>query len=234
MQGGAISLDQATEIAKAEASAPGSAKELLRIAKKESFHVLRDEARRTKLEAEQHQDLAERQRKARRASHHADELGMVNVHLALEPHIGAPIMARAEAEAQRLARAAKKSGSDKEPFERYLADAYAKLLEGSGKGSQAPRGRRPGDHEVAKRGGRTLSRARRKIPGVGPVAPETVKEIAKDAFLNGEFFDGKDLRNFDRFGRHHAVEVKVALELGEPPDFDGPKCIDCGNRFEPS
>ena len=161
MQGGAISLDQATEIAKAEASAPGSAKELLRIAKKESFHVLRDEARRTKLEAEQHQDLAERQRKARRASHHADELGMVNLHLALEPHIGAPIMARAEAEAQRLARAAKKSGSDKEPFERYLADAYAKLLEGSGKG----RAKRPEvvflvSHEVAKRGGRTLSRAR--------------------------------------------------------------------------
>ena len=135
-----------TRSLKAEASAPGAAKELLRIAKNESFHVLKDEARRTKLEAEQHRGLAERQRNARRASHHADELGMVNVHLAFEPHVGAPIMAKAEAEAQRLARAAKKSGSDKEPFERYLADAYAKLLEGSGKGqAEAPRGGHPGE-----------------------------------------------------------------------------------------
>ena len=23
----------------------------------------------------------------------------------------------------------------------------------------------------------------------------------------------------------------MALELGEPPDFDGVACIDCGNRF---
>ena len=87
-------------------------------------------------------------------------------------------------------------------------------------------------HEVAKRGWKDVKPGEMcKIPGVGPVAPETVKEIAKDAFLNGVFYDGKDLRNFNRFGRHHAVEVKVALELGEPPDFDGPKCIDCGNRF---
>ena len=230
---GEVSLDQATEIARAEEASPGSAKELLKIAKTESFHVLKDEARRTKLEAEQHRGLAERQRKARRASHHADELGMVNIHLAFEPHVGAPIMAKAEAEAQRLARAAKKSGSDKDTFDRYLADGYAKLLSGAGKG----RAKRPElvilvSHEVAKRGWKDVRKGEVcKIPGVGPVAPETVKEIAKDAFLNGVFYDGKDLRNFNRFGRHHAVEVKVALELGEPPDFDGPKCIDCGNRF---
>ncbi len=152
-QMGTISLDQATEIAKAEASAPGSAKELLRIAKKESFHVLRDEARRTKLEAEQHQGLAERQRKAKTASHHTGDLGMTHIHLAFQPHIGTPIMAKAEAEAQRLARAAKTSGGEVEPFERHLADAYAKLLTGSGKG----RSTRPElvilvSHEVAKTG----------------------------------------------------------------------------------
>jgi hypothetical protein len=40
---------------------------------------------------------------------------MVHIHMELEPHIGAPIVARAEAEAQRLARKAKAEGA-KEPL----------------------------------------------------------------------------------------------------------------------
>jgi hypothetical protein len=235
LRSGEVSLDQATEIARAEGAAPGSAKELLKVAKKESFHVLRDEARRTKLEAEQHQGLAERQRKARRSSHHADELGMVNVHLSFEPHIGAPIMTRAEAGAERLARAAKKAGGEVEPFERYLADAYAELIEGSGKG----RAKRPElvilvSHEVATRGWTEVRKGEVcKIPGIGPVAPEIAKEIAKDAFLNGVFYDGKDLRHFKRWGRSTPVEISVALELGKAPEFKGVRCVDCGNSFRP-
>ncbi|MPZ71533.1 MAG: hypothetical protein GEU71_18745, partial [Actinobacteria bacterium] len=231
-QMGSISLDQATEIARAEEAAPGSAKELLKVAKKESFHVLRDEARRTKLEAEQHRGLAERQREAKTASHHTGELGMAHIHLALQPHVGSPIMARAEAEAERLARAARKAGVP-EDFDKHLADAYANLLLGSGKG----RAKRPElvvlvSHEVAKRGWTDVGKGEVcKIPGVGPVAPEVAKEIGKDAFLNGVFFDGKDLRQFKRWGRSTPIEITVALELGEPSEFEGPKCIDCGNRF---
>jgi len=52
---------------------------------------------------------------------------MVHVHLALEPHIGSPIVNRAEAEAARLHRDAKKNDRA-EPFERHLADAYTALL----------------------------------------------------------------------------------------------------------
>jgi hypothetical protein len=43
---GDVSLDQAAEIAKAEQASPGSAGELLEVAKKESFNVLRDQSRR--------------------------------------------------------------------------------------------------------------------------------------------------------------------------------------------
>ncbi|HZA39697.1 MAG TPA: hypothetical protein VFA00_03640, partial [Actinomycetota bacterium] len=71
---GEVSLDQAGEIAKAEQASPGSAGELLKVAKEESFNVLRDEARRVKLEAEQHRGLGERQREARRARSYTDEL----------------------------------------------------------------------------------------------------------------------------------------------------------------
>jgi 5-methylcytosine-specific restriction endonuclease McrA len=70
-----------------------------------------------------------------------------------------------------------------------------------------------------------------KIPGVGPVAPQVAKEIARDAFLTGVFYDGTDLRHLKRWTRAIPVEIAIALELGEPPDFDGVACIDCGNRF---
>jgi hypothetical protein len=108
LRAGEVSLEQAAEIAKAEESRPGSASELLAVAGAEPFHVLKDRARKVKLEAEQHRDLASRQHAARCARSHSDELGMINLHLCLEPHVGAPIVARAEAEAARLARKARK------------------------------------------------------------------------------------------------------------------------------
>jgi hypothetical protein len=128
LQHGTISLDQAAAIAAAEASAPGAAAELVAVAETESFHVLEDRARKAKLDAEQHRDLGSRQRAARSAGSHSDGLGMVHIHAALEPHVGIPIVARAEAEAARLARSAR----HKEAFERHLADAYAGLLSGTG------------------------------------------------------------------------------------------------------
>ena len=157
---------------------------------------------------------------------------MVNIHLRLEPHVGTPIVARAEAEAARLARKSKSNGTV-EPFERYLADAYASLLGGSGKG----RAKRPElvvlvSHEVVKRGWKDVKKGEVcKIPGVGPVAPQVARVIADDAFLNGLFYDGVDLRHFARWTKHIPIEVAVALELGDAPDFDGVACVDCGNRF---
>ena len=44
-------------------------------------------------------------------------------------------------------------------------------------------------------------------------------------------YDGVDLRNIRRWTRNIPVEVRVALELGKPPEFDGIRCAVCGNRF---
>jgi hypothetical protein len=85
--------------------------------------------------------LGERQKQARSARSFTDELGMVNINLRFQPHVGTPIVNRADAEAARLYRAAKKTG-DQEPFERYLADAYAKMLSGNGKGRTTASGAR--------------------------------------------------------------------------------------------
>ena len=234
MKRGDVSFDQAAEIARAEEVAPGACRELLDTARDESFSVLKEKSRKAALEAEQHRGLAERQREARSARSYSDALGMTNIHLILEPHVATPIVARAEAEAQRLARAARARG-ELEPFERHLADSYAKAL--SGESPIKGRAKRPElvvlvSHEVAKRGWTDVRDGEVcKIPGVGPVAPRVAKEIAEDAFLNGVFFDGKDLRHFARWTKHIPIEVQVALELGDPPDFDGVTCVDCGNRF---
>jgi 5-methylcytosine-specific restriction endonuclease McrA len=230
---GDVSLDQATEIARAEASSPGSTSELLRVAKEEPFRALREQARKVALEAEQHRGLATRQREARSARSYSDPLGMTHIHLTLEPHVATPIVARAEAEAQRLARAAKKAGI-LEPFERHAADAYAKALSG---GAVKGPSRRPElvvlvSHEVAKRGWKDVKESEVcKIPGVGPVSPQVARKIADDAFLNAVVYDGKDLRQFARWTKHIPVEIQIALELGDPPGFDGVTCTDCGNRF---
>ncbi|MGI8774198.1 MAG: hypothetical protein ACR2KQ_04160 [Actinomycetota bacterium] len=240
LQTGAVSLEQAGEIAKAETSAPGAAAELVTVAQESSFQVLREKARKVALEAEQHRGLAERQRSARSGRPYTDPLGMVHIHLALEPHVGTPIVARAEAEAARLYRSAKAAAKGSreaglEPFERYLADAFVKMLAGGGKASTT----RPElvvlvSHEVAKRGWSDVRDGEVcKIPGVGPVSPEVAREIAGDAFLSGVFFDGTDLRHFKRWSRNIPVEVRVALELGRPPGFDGRCCSRCGNRFRP-
>lgn len=234
MQHGEISLEQAAEIAAAEQSAPGAAHMLIDVAKKDAFHVLKEKARAMKLDAEQSRGLAQRQHDARSAGSYGDDLGMVHIHLALEPHIGTPIVARAEAEAARIARKAKGSGVEKEPFDRYLADAYAALLAGAG--GRAKPGRPElivlVSHEVATRGWRDVGAGETcKIPGVGPISPQIARNIAQDAFLSGLFYDGIDLRHFKRWSRRRPVEVAVALELGDPPDFDGVKCVDCGNRF---
>jgi hypothetical protein len=65
---GAISWDQAAEIATADNSRPGAAAELLDIAAKESFQVLRERARKIVLESVQHRDLGSRQHAARAAA----------------------------------------------------------------------------------------------------------------------------------------------------------------------
>jgi hypothetical protein len=227
-------VDQASEIARAEQAEPGSASDLLEVAQKETFQVLREQARKVVLEAEQHRGLSSRQHEARRARGYSDELGMVHIDLTLEPHVGTPIVNRAEAEVARLYRAAKTEDRD-EPFERFLADAYAQMLSGAA----TKRARRPElvvlvSHEVAKRGWKDVREGELcKVPGVGPVSPEVAKEIASDAFLTGIFFDGKDLRHMRRWTRNVPVEVITALELGHAPEFDGVKCIDCGRRFRP-
>jgi len=224
---GEVSLDQAAVIARTATIAPDSIDDLLSVARTASFHALKDRARRVRLEAEDRSTLGRRQHEARRLRHWVGELGMVHIEAVLEPHVGAPIVTRLEDEARRLARA---TTADPEPFERHLADSLPLVTTGN-----ASRGRTDMvvlvSHEVTQRGWTDVRRGEHcKIPGIGPIPPQVAQRIAGDAFLNALFYDGEDLRHFKRWTRNIPPSVRLSLQLGAPPQFDGPRCVDCGNR----
>jgi len=227
-----VSLDQAEEIARTVSVAPGSIDELLTLARTQAFHVLKDRARAIRLDAMAGDELADRQHQARMVRHRITEIGMIRIEADLEPHVGTPIVNRLESQARRLARSARRDGAPDEPFERHLADALPALLAGNG----GPSGRTElvvlVSHEVTQRGWHDVRDGEKcSIPGVGPIPPRTARKIAQDAFLSGLFYDGTDLRHLKRWTRAIPTPVRTALNLGDPPDFNGPVCVDCGNRL---
>jgi hypothetical protein len=224
-----VSLDQATEIAKAETAAPGSAEGLVDVARHEPFHVLRERARERVL-TDDRASLAARQHAARRASHRITDLGLIHIEADLEPHVGAPIVERLEAGIRRL-RAATVKDHPNATWSALMADAFAEVCSGTGE-----KGKTElvvvVSHEVIQRGWDGVGDGEVcAIPGVGPVDPQVAKSIAEDAFLTGVFYDGSDLRHIRRWTRNIPVEVKLALALGSPPRFGGARCRDCGNRW---
>jgi hypothetical protein len=239
-----VSLDQADEIARTSELAPGAVDDLLSLARNESFGVLKQKARTIRLEAQAGSDLAERQHQARRLCHRVTDLGMIHLEADLEPHIGAPIVNRLEEQAKRLARTAQDNGGP-EPFQRYLADALPHIVNqhtdkaDKQAGGQKARGAGPAElvvlvsHEITQRGWQNTQPGEKcHIPGVGPIPPQTAKHIAEDAFLSGVFYDGVDLRHLKRWTRHIPTPIRIALQLGQPPEFNGPQCAQCGNHYQ--
>jgi hypothetical protein len=74
------------------------------------------------------------------------------------------------------------------------------------------------------------------IVGGGPIPVRRFREWleAGDAFIKGVVHDGVDVLHVQHFGRHIPAHLRTALELGEPPLFDGLVCSDpsCGRRYK--
>jgi 5-methylcytosine-specific restriction endonuclease McrA len=56
------------------------------------------------------------------------------------------------------------------------------------------------------------------------------RRLAEHAFVKGLVHDGVRIETIKHFGRHIPAELRTALDLGGPPDFDGVICVDCGTR----
>jgi hypothetical protein len=70
------------------------------------------------------------------------------------------------------------------------------------------------------------------IVGGGPVSMSTARAAARDAFIKAVLHDGVKVDTVVHYGRKKMPEVlRTVLELGDPPNFDGVTCVDCGAEF---
>ncbi len=146
--------------------------------------------------------------------------------------MGIGIVNRIEAEAGRLRKAAGPAGRE-EGFDAHAADALVKMLAGQGKG--------PGSRAdlvvvvdlAAYRRGHAHPGETCHIVGGGPVTVDFAHGTFEDAFIKAVVHDGVRIETVAHFGRHIPVELRTALELGEPPDFDGVSCTEpgCNRRY---
>jgi hypothetical protein len=229
---GDLSLAQAREITNTEADCPGSEGELVALAGHAGLAGLRDEGRRRRLNAINPEELHRRQRRAREFRHWRDELGMVRLSGALPPEVGVPIMNRLDAETDRLRRAGR-SDTNREPRSAFAADALVAMLEGGGRGKA-----RSADLVIvcgleAYRRGHAHEGEPCHIVGGGPVPVSVARQVSADAFLKAVLHDGVRIATVKHFGRHIPAELRTALELGPPPDFDGVTCVEegCGRKY---
>lgn len=228
---GELSLGQAGEIARTEVEKPGSEDELVDKAKSSTRQELNDACRKRRQEGVDRAELSRNQHARRSLRTWTDGDGMICGQFRLEPVVGVPLLARLEAEADRIRRAARRNGSV-EPWEAHAADALVAMLGTEGaKGPKAAKAEvvfvvdlrtyRSGTHDD------TMSH----IVGGGPVDPDVVAEMAKDAFLKVVFHDGVNIHTVAHLGRYIPAELRTALESGRLPDLDGVECVDCGKRF---
>ena len=66
------------------------------------------------------------------------------------------------------------------------------------------------------------------IVGGGPVPVSVARRLAERAFVKAVVHDGVRIETVAHLGRTIPAELRTALELGDPPAFEGLRCIDCG------
>jgi hypothetical protein len=159
---------------------------------------------------------------------------------ALPPEVGQVLISRVEAgvaQARRGAAPAAPAGPADEPpaYAALAADAFVDLVLGPGAGRP-----RPGRAEVtfvvsyeAYRRGHGHPGEACHLLGGGPTTLERVAEEVPDAFIKAVVTNGKEILSVAHLGRHLPAELRTALALGPPPDFQGARCAveGCGRRY---
>jgi 5-methylcytosine-specific restriction endonuclease McrA len=54
------------------------------------------------------------------------------------------------------------------------------------------------------------------------------RRLAERAFIKAVIHDGVRIETVKHIGRYIPAELRTALELGDPPGFEGLSCVDCG------
>lgn len=207
---GQLSQAQVTEIASAALTDPDAEQELLRVASTEGFKTLKEKCLRVRAAATDGQARHDKIHAARFFRHWEDNEGAVRGEFKLTPTAAAPLLARIDAERERIFRDARKQGR-RESYAAYSADALAALgAEGTG-GTSDCKIIATVSHDALVRGhaeaGETC-----EIAGVGPVPVDTVKAMMEDGFLAAVVTDGVDVYTVAHLGRKPTAHQRTALE----------------------
>ena len=72
------------------------------------------------------------------------------------------------------------------------------------------------------------------VIGGGPVPVSVVRQaVADDAFIKAVVMKGVEIHTVAHLGRRKTAELRTALELGPPPQFEGAVCVEdgCDRRY---
>ena len=239
---GEVSQAAAEAVATAAMAVDGSEGRLLDLARRKPLRVVQEEARRIRLEAADREQLADQQRRARRFSHWRDELGMVRFSGAVTPVEGVRLLAQLDRRTESRRRQARREGVE-DTWEQHAADALVEAVcgqPGAEVASCKPRASRSADVVFVV----DLSAYRRRSVEPGEVChvidggPVPLSEVARvvaehDPFVKAIVHDGIAVQHVVHWGRHVPAEVRTALEIGQPPLFEGKRCAcGCGRRYK--
>ncbi len=236
---GALSTDQAAEVASAATADPASEDELVERAKGETLRQTRQRAERVKAaarSAEQDAARAKRQHAARQVRFGTDAEGCATLLASGPPGAVAEVRAELERQAQGIFRTAYAEGR-REPAAAYAFDALVEMARrsrtgvagggGAGGDDRAPKPKTAVSVVVdlpALRRGCLEPGERCEIPGVGSVPVAWAVEQLGEATLRLFLRHGGDLRAMATTSRTPTEHMKVCLEVLH----DG--CVVCGNR----
>jgi hypothetical protein len=244
LETGELSLAQGRELAKTEAECPGSAADLLDVAKQNSLKTLKEKARDRRVRAIDPEELHALQHAAMHARHWINQLGNTRVELELPPELGVPFTSRLDAETDRIGQQRRRAANQQRRQGQLLdhdscsatarqrahdaAQAFIHMIETGGKGKA---------HQAdlvivcdlrAYRRGHTEDGEQCHIIGGGPIPVSLVRELGQDAFLKAVLHNGTELHTIAHFGRRYPAVLRSALMLGAPPNFDGRICSEPG------
>jgi len=247
LEAGELSLAQARELVRTEAECPGSAVDLLDVAKSQSLKSLKEQARDRRVRAIDPEALHRMQHAAMQARLWRTSLGNVAITMEFPPEFGVPIKNRLDAETDRLWQESRREANRQRaagvgelfsdgdqvapPAQRraaLAAQAFLRMLEngGQGKAHQA-------DLVIvcdlrAYRRGHPEEGEPCHFIGGGPIPVSLARELGQDAFLKAVLHDGTDIHTIAHFGRRYPAVLRTALMLGAPPEFEGPICSEPG------
>ena len=216
---GRLSEAQATEVAAAAIVQPEAEAALVETATHQPLSMLRLRCRRVRAAGRGRRTSYDAVHRSRYLRDWVDADGAVRLDARLAPDAGARLLAAVHTEAARLARQARRSGSD-EPARAIAADALVGLT--ADPPSDRPPGAAPGavvhvrvDRDALVRGHVAPGEVC-EIPGVGPIPVEVARRLSVDSLLSVLVTRGVEVTAVAHAGRTIPAALRRALVERDP------------------